>query len=92
MSETPPTLGQHGSLFESQAEVYSAYRPGYPPHVFEEIYSFADLSQKQLAVDVGATQPSSLCRTHHMPSHPAHRTEGPQACSFDCLQAAEQGR
>ena len=41
-----------GHLFNAQAAAYAAYRPLYPPVLYQTIFSFANLFVKDLAVDI----------------------------------------
>lgn len=47
--------GGKGQLYNnaSQASSYASFRPSYPPELFDAILDFADLPDKDLAVDLG---------------------------------------
>ena len=45
--------GSPGALFEPQADVYAKSRPTYPKSIYDIVFKFARLPQKELAVDAG---------------------------------------
>lgn len=55
-----------GHLFNSQAAAYAAYRPHYPPVLYQTIFSFANLSAKDVAVDIatGTGQAARVLAQH----------------------------
>ena len=56
--QAPAAAGEHGALFNEQAQTYRQYRQPYPRHVYTAIYEFAGLKPGEggklgkLAVDI----------------------------------------